>query len=268
MPLLTPGSSTTAGTSNHRLAIWRRLAWTSGTDEVTAIPVTASSMSSPFKSRSWVSRRACSSAVRTSTVDSRQWWARPTGSVPSLGTDSSTGADGSSAKRPTTVSVFPTSMASSMAFLPGSDGSGASVDPGPSGPEVEPEIEDRRRVGQGAGGQHIGTGGGEGRGGRQGHAARHLDEGVRAGGPDPGDGPGHQVGPHVVQHHHRGAGGDRLVHLVQPVALDLDHPARPPGPGEGGGPGRWRAQPPGEPVRCRAREGQPSRRARWTASVM
>ncbi len=40
MPDRTPGSRTMQGTSNHRLAIWRRAAVTRGTDDVTAIPLT------------------------------------------------------------------------------------------------------------------------------------------------------------------------------------------------------------------------------------
>ncbi len=58
---------------------------TSGTDEVTAMPDTAAPTSRPSRSSSWVSNRACSSAVRSATVDRRQWWARPVGSLPSRG---------------------------------------------------------------------------------------------------------------------------------------------------------------------------------------
>ena len=39
MPERTPGSSTTQGTSNHRLAIWRSSVVTRGTEDVTAMPV-------------------------------------------------------------------------------------------------------------------------------------------------------------------------------------------------------------------------------------
>ena len=63
--------------------IWRRLAVTSGTEEVTAMPVTVVSMSRPSRSSSWVRSSACSSAVRSATVDRRQWWASPVGSFPS-----------------------------------------------------------------------------------------------------------------------------------------------------------------------------------------
>ena len=67
-----PGSSTTEGTSNQRATIWRRLAVTNGTDEVTAMPLTAVATSRPSRSSSWVSNRACSSAVRSATVERRQ----------------------------------------------------------------------------------------------------------------------------------------------------------------------------------------------------
>ena len=80
MPERTPGSSTTQSTSNQRLAIWRMAVVTRGTDDVTAMPVTTSSTSRPVRLSSSDSNRACSSGVRSATVDKRQWWVRPIGS--------------------------------------------------------------------------------------------------------------------------------------------------------------------------------------------
>ena len=73
MPLLVPGPSTTQGNfENQRCAICRSSPVTWGTEELTAIPVTELAMSSPSRSRSWVSSTACSSGVRVVTVESRQ----------------------------------------------------------------------------------------------------------------------------------------------------------------------------------------------------
>ena len=61
-------------------AIWRSAVVTRGTDDVTAMPVTTSSTSMPSRLSSCDSNRACSSGVRSATVDNRQWWVRPAGS--------------------------------------------------------------------------------------------------------------------------------------------------------------------------------------------
>ena len=77
MPERVPGPSTTHSTpSNHRDAIRRSWEVASGTEELTAIPVTAPT-SSPSRSSSWVSTTACSSGVRDGSVESRQWCASP-----------------------------------------------------------------------------------------------------------------------------------------------------------------------------------------------
>ena len=193
-------------------------------------------MSSPLRSSSWVSSRACSSAVRTSTVDSRQWWARPAGSVPSRGTDSSTGAAGSSANRPTTVSVFPTSMASSMAFLSRGWRRSATGQSRRSSPRSSTGAEwvrapaDSRSAPAAA------------RAGRGGEGRRRPTPRSAASTPAARTRAtrlGHLVGAHVVEHDHGGTGGHRLVHLVEAVALHLDHAARATGAGPGPPPRRW-----------------------------
>ena len=65
----------TTGSAMSRSAVVTR-----GTDEVTAMPVTTSATSMPSRSSSCDSSSACSSGVRSSTVDSRQWCDRPAGS--------------------------------------------------------------------------------------------------------------------------------------------------------------------------------------------
>ncbi len=72
MPVRTPGSSTTRGTWNHRLAIARSVAFRLGTVDEMAMPVTASARLRPSSSSSWVTMRACSSAVRSALVAMRQ----------------------------------------------------------------------------------------------------------------------------------------------------------------------------------------------------
>ena len=158
---------------------------TRGTDEVTAMPVTVSSMSRPSRSSSWVSSRACSSAVRTSTVDSRQWWARPTGSVPSRGTDSSTGRRRVVGEQPDDGLGVPHVDGEQHGgpFLGGA-ALGAAVRCRLSA-QVEAEVEHRGRVGEGTGRQQVGTGGGQGRGRLEGDPAGHLDQGVRTRRPAP-----------------------------------------------------------------------------------
>ena len=60
------------GTSNHRLTMLRSSPVTVGTDELTAIAVTAAEMSRPSRSSNWVSITAYPSGVREGTVERRQ----------------------------------------------------------------------------------------------------------------------------------------------------------------------------------------------------
>ena len=140
-------------------------------------------MSKPFRSRSWVRSRACSSAVRTSTVDRRQWWASPTGSVPSRGTDSSTGArrvvgeqahdglrvphvDGKQHGVPSWVVCGAGSARVDWTVVRTSGSSPRSS----TGAEWVSAPAD----------SEVGAGGGQGRCRGERHAARHLHQGVRA----------------------------------------------------------------------------------------
>ena len=181
------GRRTTAAT------IWRRLAVTSGTEEVTAMPVTAVSMSRPSRSSSWVSRRACSSAVRSATVDSRQWWASPVGSFPSRGPVSLQG-------RADVVGEQPDHRLG----VPDVDGQQhVSLSRPASGRQIESQIEHGGRVGEGPDRDEVGAGRRQPRGRLEGHPARHLDQ--RAGRPCTWAGaqPATSLGTHVVEHDHR-----------------------------------------------------------------
>ncbi len=82
MPDRTPGPSTVTGRSaNQRFAMRRSWVETVGTDEQMAIALTTLRRSRPSRSSSWVRTMACSSGVRSGTVDRRQWKARPRSSV-------------------------------------------------------------------------------------------------------------------------------------------------------------------------------------------
>ncbi len=243
-----PGSSTTAGTSNHRATIWRRLAVTSGTDEVTAMPVTASSMSSPSRSRSWVSSRACSSAVRSATVDRRQWWARPGGLVAVAGPGGpAVASDGSSANRPDhRLGV-------------------ADVDGEQHGQSFPPDCGARSNPRSSTGAEWV-------RAPTEMRSAPAVASRGRPRGrprrtPPPASSTpsarsrathaGHPLEGHVVQHDHGGPGGHRLVHLDEVVALHLHHPPGPQRPWPGPPPPRWTARPGGCPSPGRRRTGWP-----------
>src|SRR5918999_5259639 len=125
-------------TPKCRSDIWRRAAVTLGTTDEMAMPSTCSIGATPCQPRNWRRRRASSSDVRSATVTIRQWSMRS----PSL----LSGSWGP--KRPATVWVLPTSMASSIwvtvLF------------------EVEADVEHRRRVCEDADGDQVGAGGGVG----------------------------------------------------------------------------------------------------------
>ena len=70
MPERTPGPSTTQGTSNQRLAIWRSAVVTRGTDDVTAMPVTTSAIS--MRSRVEQLRQQQGVLIGGAVVDCRQ----------------------------------------------------------------------------------------------------------------------------------------------------------------------------------------------------
>src|SRR5581483_1638329 len=191
MPVRTPGSMTQGVTPKWRSDISRRAAVTLGTTEEMAIPVICSMGATPCQPMNCRKSRASSSEVRSATVTMRQWSTRS----PSFGSGTSAP---SPAKRPIRVWVLPTSMASStvQGFLF----------------EVEGDVEDGRRVGQGADGDEVGAGGGVGRHGVERDPARHLD------GDDPvgqGDGLGHLLGGHVVDEGEVGAGLLGLHQLVE-----------------------------------------------------
>src|SRR5437868_9260077 len=117
-----------------------------GTVEETAIPVTFSNVR-PCWDRNCEKSMACSSPVRSALVAMRQW---------------STRSLSPSAYSPTTVSVFPMSTASSMRVL--------RLDVG----EVETDVDDRCRMGDGADRDHVGAGVGILAHGRQRDAAGYL----------------------------------------------------------------------------------------------
>src|SRR5581483_8288678 len=163
-----------------------------------AMPVICSDGVTPCQPMNCRRRRASSSEVRSATVTMRQWSIRS----PSLPSVPAVPAP-SGPKRPITVWVLPTSMASSMkvsAFLF----------------QVEGDVEDGRRVGEGPDGDEVGAGGGDG---VERDPARHLDGEGAAG---DAHGPGDVLGSHVVDEHEVGAGRLGLRHLVEGVALHLD----------------------------------------------
>src|SRR3954454_15840794 len=97
MPVRTPGSRTTAGKPKYRSTIVRSSAVTRGTPDEIATPVIESSKENPWKPRNCCTMSASSSEVRSASVAMRQWSTR---SLPR--------------NSPTTVCVFPASMASSI----------------------------------------------------------------------------------------------------------------------------------------------------------
>ena len=198
------------------------------------MPETDVEMSRPSRSSSWVRSTACSSGVRLGTVERRQWWVRPRGAVgscsvpmptPTLSSGGGTWPSPSAAYSPITVSVLPTSMTSSTASLLRPC---VSLRPGLGPDQVEPEIEHRGRVGQRADRDPVRSGGRVGPDGGQRHAAGHLgQDGPRRVEVRHGDGLDDRARVHVVEQHGVGAGAGGLGHLVERVALDLDHPPRP-----------------------------------------
>ena len=118
MPDLVPGPITVKSSAeNQRLAIRRSWVLAIGEDEEMAIAVTAERRSRPSRSRSCVKTIACSSGVRSATVEIRQWNASPRSSVARAKPMASGVSGASGPKRPITVSVFPTSIASSITVL-------------------------------------------------------------------------------------------------------------------------------------------------------
>src|SRR5688572_25125761 len=172
MPVRTPGSMTQGLTPKCRSDIRRRLAVTLGTTDEMAIPVICCSVGvTPCQPRNWRRRRASSSDVRSATVTIRQWSMRSNSLLSGSG----------GPKRPATVWVLPTSMASSICVTVLF--------------EVEADVEHRRRVGEGTDGDEIGSGGGVGDHALEGDSARHLDgEGAAGDAHRLGD----FVGGHVV----------------------------------------------------------------------
>src|SRR5438552_7565229 len=122
----------------------RMVAVSRGTVEDTATPLTWSKVR-PCWARNWERSMACSSPVRSALVATRQW-----------------SSSSASPYRPTTVSVLPTSTARSTA---------------PSALlEVEADVEDGGRVGDGADGDEIGARVGVGPDALDGDAAGDLDQ--------------------------------------------------------------------------------------------
>ena len=86
--------------------------------------------------------------------------------------------------------------------------------------QVEAEVEDRRRVGEGADGEEVDAGLGDRPGPVEGQPAGGL--GADAGRAAEGDRGAQVVQRHVVEQHQVGTGGDHLADLLDGVALDLD----------------------------------------------
>ena len=165
------------------------------------MPVTVSSMSRPSRSSSWVRSRACSSAVRSATVDSRQWWASPVGSFPSRGPVSPSGSTGSSANRPDHgLGVAHVDGEQHGQPFPPATTAGRSNPRSSTGAEwVSAPTDIRSAPAAASAGRRV-----------QVDPAGHLDQRPGRRPPAPGDARGHLVGAHVVEHDHRGAGGHRL----------------------------------------------------------
>src|SRR3954454_5339250 len=160
---------------------------TAGTVAHTAIPCTRSetllSRSTPL------SRTAHSSAVRRSSVATRQW--------------SSTSPSSTS---PTTVWELP--MSAQSRVIAGS-------------PQVHPDVEDDHRVGQGADGDEVDSGAGDVAGPVEGQPAGGLEGGVRRMTGGDRDRLGHLRVGHVVEQDLLAAGLEELAQLLEVGHLDL-----------------------------------------------
>src|SRR5262245_62103630 len=128
MPVRTPLSSTSAGKPKYRPLISGSAGVTRGTPDASASPVTCASNEKPWNPRNCWNINASSSEVRSAAVAIRQW---STSSWPE--------------KSPMTVWVFPQSIVSSTRYL------------ARSLLEVDAEVERRRRLGDRARRDEVGT---------------------------------------------------------------------------------------------------------------
>ncbi len=145
-----------------------------GTDEQMATPSTSSSKLKPWKPRNSCTSRASSSLVRSAVVAMRQWSSRSR-SAP----EPSGGCSSSVPKRPMTVWVLPTSMASSTAGQARSPRSGPNLSSSSIVDDIEADVEDGGADGDGAGGDDVDAGGGVGADRLEGDAAARLEQRAR-----------------------------------------------------------------------------------------